>query len=62
MLIGGRVETGSNFNLVPDRCVFTVDRRLNPEENLEKGRQALFRVFDEAWREGVRLDVEVFQE
>ena len=62
MLIGGRVEAGSNCNLVPDRSVFTVDRRLNPEENLEKGRQALFRVFDEARREGVKLDVEVLQE
>src|SRR5262249_21318751 len=31
MLIGGRVEAGSNFNVVPGRCVFTVDRRINPE-------------------------------
>jgi succinyl-diaminopimelate desuccinylase len=62
MLIGGRVEAGSNFNLVPDRCVFTVDRRINPEENFETERQALFKVFDEARREGVKLDVEVFQE
>src|SRR5262249_36862825 len=27
MLIGGRVEAGSNFNVVPGRCVFIVDRR-----------------------------------
>ena len=62
MLIGGRVEAGSNFNVVPNRCVFTVDRRLNPEEDFEAERQALFAVFDEARRDGVRLDVEVFQE
>jgi acetylornithine deacetylase/succinyl-diaminopimelate desuccinylase-like protein len=62
MLIGGRVEAGSNFNVVPGRCVFTVDRRMNPEEDLETERQALFGVFDEARREGVSLDVEVFQE
>ena len=62
ILIGGRVEAGSNFNVVPGRCVFTVDRRINPEEDLEAERRALFAVFDEARRNGVTLDVEVIQE
>lgn len=62
MLIGGRVEAGSNFNVVPGRCVFTVDRRMNPEEDYEAERQALFAVFDEARRTGVKLEVEMFQE
>jgi acetylornithine deacetylase/succinyl-diaminopimelate desuccinylase family protein len=62
MLIGGRVEAGSNFNVVPGRCVFTVDRRMNPEEDYEEERRALLAVFDEARRDGVKLDVEVFQE
>lgn len=62
MLIGGRVEAGSNFNVVPGRCVFTVDRRMNPEEDFEAERQALFAVFDEARRDGVKLDVAVLQE
>jgi len=62
MLIGGRVEAGSNFNVVPGRCVFTVDRRPNPEEDLEVERAAIFEVFAEARRAGVKLDVEVFQE
>ncbi|MEP7115996.1 MAG: ArgE/DapE family deacylase [Acidobacteriota bacterium] len=62
MLIGGRVEAGSNFNVVPGRCVFTVDRRMNPDEDFEAERRALFAVFDQARRDGVKLDVEVFQE
>jgi succinyl-diaminopimelate desuccinylase len=62
MLIGGRVEAGSNFNVVPGRCVFTVDRRMNPEEHFDAERQALLDVFDDARRAGVKLDVEVFQE
>jgi succinyl-diaminopimelate desuccinylase len=62
MLIGGRVETGSNFNVVPGRCVFTVDRRVNPEEDFEAERKGLLTVLDEARRDGVKLDVEVFQE
>ncbi len=62
MLIGGRVEAGSNFNVVPGSCVFTVDRRMNPEEDFAAERQALFDVFDAARKDGVKLDVEVFQE
>ena len=62
MLIGGRVEAGSNFNVVPGRCVFTVNRRMNPEEDYEEERHVLFAVFDEARRAGVKLDVELFQE
>lgn len=62
MLIGGRVEAGSNFNVVPGRCVFTVDRRMNPEEDFEAERDALLAVFDQARRSGIKLDVDVFQE
>lgn len=62
MLIGGRVEAGSNFNVVPGRCVFTIDRRMNPEEDCDAEREALFAVFDEARRNGVKLDVDVFQQ
>jgi acetylornithine deacetylase/succinyl-diaminopimelate desuccinylase-like protein len=62
MLIGGRVEAGSNFNVVPGRCVFTVDRRMNPEEDFDAERDALFEVFADARRAGVSLDVETFQE
>ena len=61
-LIGGRVEAGSNFNVVPGRCVFTVDRRMNPEEDYDAERRALFAVFDEARRNGVKLAVEELQE
>lgn len=36
LLIGGRVEAGTNFNVTPDFCSFTIDRRINPEEDLEE--------------------------
>jgi succinyl-diaminopimelate desuccinylase len=62
MLIGGRVEAGSNFNVVPDVCSFTVDRRMNPEEDLAAERDAMFGVFDRMRRQGIDLDVEVMQE
>jgi len=30
LMLGGRVEAGTNFNVTPDFCSFTVDRRINP--------------------------------
>jgi succinyl-diaminopimelate desuccinylase len=36
LLLGGRIEGGTNFNVTPDCCSFTIDRRINPEENLEE--------------------------
>jgi acetylornithine deacetylase/succinyl-diaminopimelate desuccinylase-like protein len=36
LLLGGRAEAGTNFNVTPDFFSFTIDRRLNPEENLEE--------------------------
>lgn len=41
LLLGGRVEGGTNFNVTPDRFSFTIDRRINPEENLEEESQRL---------------------
>ena len=55
LLLGGRVEAGTNFNVTPDFCSFTVDRRLNPEENLEEEKLRLL-----AALEG--FEIEVLQE
>ena len=41
LLLGGRVEAGTNFNVTPEFCSFTVDRRLNPEESLEEEERRL---------------------
>jgi succinyl-diaminopimelate desuccinylase len=46
LLLGGRVEAGTNFNVTPDFCSFTIDRRLNPEENLAEEKQRLLNVLD----------------
>jgi hypothetical protein len=35
---------------------------MNPEEDLETERRALFAMFNEARRDGVKLDLEVLQE
>jgi acetylornithine deacetylase/succinyl-diaminopimelate desuccinylase-like protein len=41
LMVGGRVEAGTNFNVTPDFCSFTIDRRINPEENLEEEKRRL---------------------
>jgi succinyl-diaminopimelate desuccinylase len=41
LLLGGRSEGGTNFNVTPDRFSFTIDRRINPEENLEEEERRL---------------------
>jgi acetylornithine deacetylase/succinyl-diaminopimelate desuccinylase-like protein len=41
LLLGGRVEAGTNFNVTPEFCSFTIDRRVNPEEDLEQEERRL---------------------
>jgi succinyl-diaminopimelate desuccinylase len=62
VLVGGRVDAGSNFNVVPAECRFTIDRRMKPDENLEDEKQRLFEILERARGEGVDLDVRTIQE
>jgi succinyl-diaminopimelate desuccinylase len=52
LLLGGRVEAGTNFNVTPEFCSFTVDRRLNPEECLDEENRRLRSAL-----EGFEIDV-----
>ena len=62
LLVGGRVEGGTNFNLVPGECAFTVDRRINPEENLKEEGQRLLGLLEQIRQTGTDLAVETLQE
>src|SRR5229473_3007562 len=62
LMMGGEFAGGSNFNVVPEVCSFTVDRRINPEEDLAVERAELMRVFEKLKRKGIRLEAEIFQE
>jgi succinyl-diaminopimelate desuccinylase len=62
LMLGGRVEGGTNFNVVPEVCTFTVERRFNPEEDLETEKKRLFALFEQLQRQGINLEVEVLQE
>lgn len=62
LLLGGRTEGGTNFNSVPAECSFTIDRRINPEENLAAEKTRLLAILNRLRRKGIQLETEIFQE
>jgi acetylornithine deacetylase/succinyl-diaminopimelate desuccinylase-like protein len=62
LMLGGQSGGGANFNVVPEKCWFTVDRRINPEEDLQLEKARLIRVFEGCQRDGIPLRWEILQE
>jgi acetylornithine deacetylase/succinyl-diaminopimelate desuccinylase family protein len=62
LLLGGVCSGGTNFNVVPERVSFTVDRRTNPEEDFDAEKARLFACLEEAARSGLELETEILQE
>jgi succinyl-diaminopimelate desuccinylase len=62
LMLGGQSGGGTNFNVVPEQCCFTVDRRINPEENVEEEKARLVGVLERCKSEGIALEWEILQE
>ncbi|HEV2196186.1 MAG TPA: ArgE/DapE family deacylase [Candidatus Acidoferrum sp.] len=62
LMLGGQSGGGTNFNVVPESCWFTIDRRINPEENLAEEKARLVDVLKECQRQGIPLEWETLQE
>ena len=62
LMLGGQSGGGTNFNVVPETCWFTIDRRINPEENLGEGKARLIEVLKACQRQGIPLEWEILQE
>jgi acetylornithine deacetylase/succinyl-diaminopimelate desuccinylase family protein len=62
LMLGGQSGGGTNFNVVPEECWFTIDRRINPEERLEDEKARLIAVLENCRRAGIPVEWEVFQE
>jgi acetylornithine deacetylase/succinyl-diaminopimelate desuccinylase family protein len=62
LMLGGQSGGGSNFNVVPEQSGFTVDRRINPEEDLQTEKQNVIAVLEQCRRDGIRLEWQIFQE
>jgi acetylornithine deacetylase/succinyl-diaminopimelate desuccinylase family protein len=62
LMIGGQSGGGANFNVVPDQCWFTVDRRINPEEDLATEKARLIGLLEQCQRDGIPLAWKILQE
>ncbi len=62
LMLGGKSGGGANFNVVPELCSFTVDRRFNPEEDPGEEKQRILAILDRFRKEGLDLVTEVLQE
>ena len=62
LMIGGESGGGTNFNVVPADCWFTVDRRMNPEEDLAAEKARLLGVLEGCKNDGIPVEWEILQE
>ena len=62
MMLGGQSGGGTNFNVVPETCWFTIDRRVNPEEDLREEKARLTGVLNQCRQQGIPLEWELLQE
>ena len=62
LMLGGESGGGTNFNMVPGKCWFTIDRRINPEEDLSTEKAKLLEVLDGCKQDGIPLEWEILQE
>jgi acetylornithine deacetylase/succinyl-diaminopimelate desuccinylase-like protein len=60
LVVGGQAGAGAGFNVVPGSAWFSVDRRFNPEEELDEELARLSGLIEEA-AAGDPVDVEVLQ-
>lgn len=62
LMLGGQSGGGANFNVVPEQSWFTIDRRINPEENLQEEKARLLEVLQRCKTSGIPLEWEILQE
>ena len=60
LVVGGQAGAGAGFNVVPGSAWFSVDRRFNPEEDLDEELARLTGIIEQA-AAGAEVDVEVLQ-
>jgi succinyl-diaminopimelate desuccinylase len=62
LMLGGEVVGGRQFNTVPEHFSFTIERRFNPEEELEVEKKQLLESINRARPSWVEVEVDVIQE
>ena len=62
LVVGGQAGAGAGFNVVPGSAWFSIDRRFNPEEDLDQELARLAGTINEAAKDaGAHVDIEVLQ-
>jgi succinyl-diaminopimelate desuccinylase len=62
LVVGGQAGAGAGFNVVPGSAWFSIDRRFNPEEELEQELERLTATINEAADDaGAHVDIELLQ-
>ncbi len=62
LVVGGQAGSGAGFNAVPGSAWFSIDRRFNPEENLDQELARLTDMIAEAAESaGATVDIDVLQ-
>jgi acetylornithine deacetylase/succinyl-diaminopimelate desuccinylase family protein len=62
LMLGGLCRCGTNFNVVPGECQFSVERRINPEEKLEREKARLIMLFNSFKEKGMNIKIEILQQ
>jgi succinyl-diaminopimelate desuccinylase len=60
LVVGGQAGAGAGFNVVPGTAWFSIDRRFNPEEQLDQELARLTGIIEDA-ADGAEVDIEVLQ-
>jgi succinyl-diaminopimelate desuccinylase len=60
LVVGGQAGAGAGFNVVPGSAWFSIDRRFNPEEDLDEELARLTGIIEEA-AAGAQVEVDVLQ-
>jgi acetylornithine deacetylase/succinyl-diaminopimelate desuccinylase-like protein len=62
LVVGGQAGASAGFNVVPGSAWFSIDRRFNPEEDLDEELARLTGTIDEAAEAiGAKVEIEVMQ-
>jgi len=62
LMLGGLTAGGVNFNVVPDSCWFTIDRRINPEEDFRTEKARLISLISRKQKGRGDAEIEILQE
>jgi succinyl-diaminopimelate desuccinylase len=63
LVVGGSAGAGANFNVVPGNAWFSIDRRFNPEEDLDEEVARLTGTIEQAARDlGADISIELLQQ